>query len=168
MIEWTDKSDRQTRFFVSEDNNHSGLEVELLLKDVVAFLCTNVIGYGNAVEFGVILIEVNCDTGRLIAGVTTLENQAAGLTDGCAVRCQSLQDFWYDLDESEMSDDVFDRSIRSKVLEIGRLFREHLVLRLNDITPKASVNGFEFVVYGSIPGRVEHREFFSKVEGPID
>ena len=152
MIEWNDKSDRASRFFDGQIRGDSRANADDILKDVFEFLLTSIVGEGNAVDFDCLLLEVNCDTGRVLAAATTNENRDKGMIDGCSVRIQELQDHWYDLLEGGASDEEFSLAIANKVTELGQAFRSFLVKSLDDLRRNCAEGGFNYILYGNDPG----------------
>lgn len=115
-----------------------------------------------AVHFNLLLFEVNCDTGRLIAAATHSDRDTSSAVDGCSVRVQEIQDFWYYLSESDPSDEQFQAGVDHKVHELAIAFREILVSHLGELYRTSSSQRFRYRVYGSDPGVVVYEESFSR------
>lgn len=150
MTKWTDKSDRNSRFLDGGESNAASISEAL--KDVFACLQSNIFNKGTALNFDLILFEVNCDTGRLIAAATTSEQHAVGVADGCSLRVQEIQDFWYDLLEKGPSDAEFTEDIAQYVRKLGLAFRDQLVSHPEELRQSSSANGFAYRVFGSEHG----------------
>jgi hypothetical protein len=170
MIEWGDKSDRGSRFYVGELRSSEPLSAVDAVRSMFDVMCERVLGEGNAVNFDVLMFEVNCDTGRLISGASTNEGWKSSRTDGCAIRVQEIQDYWYDLVDAGVAADEFSQLIKAKVVEIARIFRDLVVSNMGELRSKAGASGFKFVVFGSTPGEVMLNESFCPgvlVPGPL-
>ncbi len=154
MIDWCDSSDRRSRFFQGEVRNEQAT-FEDVLRWMLDFLSTEIVGAGNGVQFDRILFETNCDTGRLILAATTAESQP----DGCSVRLQPLQDEWYDL--AEQSDEDFTAGVRTRVVAIARLMCDEIAGRSHELLGVADDSGFDFIAFGSEPGKVVFEQRFS-------
>jgi hypothetical protein len=161
MIHWHDKSDRRSAFFDGQVREDGANSVEAILADMLAFLIANIIGKGHAIEFDKLLLEINCDTGQVLAAATTEDRTQDGRSDGCAVRIQQIQDHWYDLVDGRPTDEEFMAGIANEVSELGRVFRDLFVNRLDELRKRCSKHGFEYIVYGSEPGLAYFRERFT-------
>jgi hypothetical protein len=150
MTTWVDKSDSSSRFLDGGESTASSRTEAL--KDLFACLRNEIIGNGTAIEFNLLLFEVNCDTGRLIAAATTADQHTSGVIDGCSLRVQEVQDSWYDLLESGPSDEQFSAGVTKAVRELGMEFEHLLVSELDVLKQSSSPNGFKYRVYGSDPG----------------
>lgn len=152
MIEWTDASGRHSHFFVGECLEGSELSIADAIRLMVDLLNQELLGKGHAANFEIVMFEVNCDSGRLIAGASTLKGWQASRTDGCSIRLQEVQDYWYDLVEAGLSAEEFAPAIRRKILEVGTMFRDEIASRAESLIAKASKEGFKLIVFGSNPG----------------
>jgi hypothetical protein len=157
MATWTDKSDSRCRFF---DGGESPNEREAL-DDLIACLQGNVFGKGTATEFDLLLFEVNCDTGRLLAAATTSEQHARGIVDGCSLRVQEVQDFWYDLVERGPTGEEFSAAIAQKDRNLGMAFRNRFTTQFEKLRRFCPSDGFTYRVFGSDPGVSVYEETFS-------
>ena len=160
MIAWLDNSDRTSRFYFGELSTSKSLSSKDAIRAMFELLRERIVGKGNAANFEVLMFEVNCDTGRLLAGASTKDGWKHNRTDGCSLRVQEVQDHWYDLIGADVPADRFSESINQKTLEIARLFRECIVAAQEELLSKAGSNGFEFVVFGSDPGQAILSESF--------
>jgi hypothetical protein len=151
MIVWVDKSDSGTRFFEG-DSSEVSIPTHVALNSILHVLQDRILGHGNADHFNVLMLEVNCDTGRLIAGASTEKGWERGRTDGCSVRVQEIQDYWYDLLDASMDDAQWASALRQRVLEIGTSFKSLVDASLEAIRSNAGDRGFRLVVFGSTPG----------------
>lgn len=159
MTTSTDKSDSQSRFLDGDES--PATSTTDALTDLFACLQSEIIGKGTAIDFDVLLFEVNCDTGRLIAAATTSGQHAAGVVDGCSLRVQKVQDSWYDLLESGPSDEQFSAGITHQVRELGMAFRDRFIPHLEELKRSCSSDGFTYRVFGSDPGISVYEETFS-------
>ena len=159
MTTWIDKSDSRGRFYDGGDTNLTAVES---LSSLVDFLRRRALGDGNAKAFDLLLFEVNSDTGRLIVALTTMEKRMQGKSDGCSLRVQEIQDFWYDLFESEPPDDEFTLRITDYVRNLGMTFRSELLSHIQELLRSSSPTGFRFIVFGSDPGKSVYDEYFAK------
>jgi len=159
MIEWTSKSDRSCEFYVGNLGAANATTFQIL-SEMLQFLVTNLFGNQNASNFECLLLEVNCDSGRVLVGVTTWEGFARGRTDGCTFRIQALQDFWYQLLARCASDEEFSKGIDAKVNELGTIFGDHVTERIDTILKHSAPDGFTFITFGLEPGvEVLRRQF---------
>jgi len=149
MIAWQDGSGRRGRFY---DASTVALSLDEALTEMLEQLRTNIIGKGNAAGFDILMLEVNCDTGRLLAAATTEAKRSNGMTDGCSLRLQELQDYWYELVEEGVPDEEFTRRLMQHISNVGRIFREKIASSLEELRQYCSKDGFKFVVFGSEPG----------------
>jgi hypothetical protein len=159
MTTWTDKSDSKTRFL--DGGESTATTTAGALAELFACLQTEIVGRGTATNFNLLLFEVNCDTGRLLAAATTSGQHASGIVDGCSLRVQEVQDFWYDLLESGPSDEQFSTGITQYVLELGKAFRDVFMTRVKELALSCSGDGFTYRVYGSDPGASVYEEAIS-------
>lgn len=159
MIEWKDISDGKTRFFNGqlEDANEDLSEVLIAL---LTFIDTEIVGRGNARQFDCLFLEVNCDTGRVIAAAGTMKNHAQGLLDGCCIRSQKLQDIWYDLLESNISEKEFSKEIIIQIKKLGIEFRKLVSESQRSLRSKSKNDAFEFMLFSSEPGVILMKEIF--------
>ena len=158
MTVWTDKSDSKSRFFDGGECKASS--VDSALAELFSCLQTRILGNGTATNFDLLLFEVNCDTGRLIAAATTSDKHASGQVDGCSLRVQEVQDFWYDLLDSGPSDQEFSVRITEHVRELGNAFRNGLMPYLEELRRSCASSGFSYRVYGGEPGVAIYEEAF--------
>lgn len=159
MTMWTDKSDSKSRFL--DGGESTATTTAGALAELFTCLRTEIVGKGTATDFDLLLFEVNCDTGRLLAAATTSDQHASGTVDGCSLRVQKVQDFWYDLLESGPSDEEFSTGIGQHVLELGKAFREVFMAHLNELARYCSGDGFTYRVFGSDPGVAIYEEAVS-------
>lgn len=158
MTTWTDKSDSKSRFL---DGGESISTTAEAVEELFGCLQAEIVGKGTASNFNLLLFEVNCDTGRLLAAATTTDKHASGTVDGCSLRVQEVQDFWYDLLESGPSDEQFSKGIRQRVLELGNAFRGVFTAHIEELAKSCSGDGFTYRVYGSDPGVAVFEETIS-------
>ncbi len=156
MTIWVDKSDKRGRFF--DGGDFSGQKPSDYIPELLNCLLDKVVGHEEFGKFDLLLFEVNCDTGRVIAAVTTLEKYLHGSVDGCSLRSQFIQDFWYDLLESKPSDEEFTAAISEKVRELGAAFRTGFIETANPIFSSS----FTYRVYGNDREVVVYEEIFPK------
>jgi hypothetical protein len=156
MTTWIDKSDRRGTFF--DGGDFAGLSPIDCFRELFQCLREKIVEREAFGQFDLLLLEVNCDTGRVIVGVTTHDRHSSGKLDGCSLRCQFIQDYWYDLLESEPSDDEFTTGISARVREMGMIFRDTLIASESPSFSK----GFLFRVYGNDRGVVVYEEEFSR------
>lgn len=158
MTTWVDKSDNKSRFL---DGGESSATTTIeALSDLLACLRSEIIGKGTATDFDLLLFEVNCDTGRLLAAATSSDQHASGKVDGCSLRVQEVQNFWYDLLESRPSDEQFSAGLSEQVRELGMAFRERFIPYLEEFKRSCSSEGFVYRVFGSDPGVPVYEETF--------
>lgn len=160
MIEWVDKSDRGSRFYLGELRSSEPVSAVDAVRSMFDLIRERILGEGNAADFDVLMFEVDCDTGRLIAGASTDEGWKSNRTDGCSIRVQEIQDFWYDLLDAGVPADEFSQSVKGKVVQIAGSFRELVVSAMEELRPKAGERGFKLIVFGSTPGEVVLSESF--------
>jgi hypothetical protein len=161
MIDWKNKSDRRSTFFDGIIHNNFDPSMQETLAEVMRFLVLTIIGKGNAAKFDKLLFEVNCDTGRVLAAATTHENMTKARIDGCSVRIQKLQDYWYELIDSGMPEKEFENAIADKVVELGQMFHRLLSVHTEELRKNCSDRGFIYTVFGSEPGVVHLEEHFT-------
>jgi len=147
IIHWTDSSRAGERFLLGEPEH--AITTSMALAALVLALQEHILGEGNATGFDRLMLEVCCDTGRLIVGASTEERWIAGATDGCSLRVQDLQDYWYDQLEAGLAEDDFVEVIRRRVEEIGLSFKALVDQSLITIRQKAARPGFKLLVFGS-------------------
>jgi len=163
MMEWIDKSDSKSRFFVSEcDSGIEGAEFIAFISELLLFVSRTVIGDLHPIKYDKLFLEVNCDTGRVIIASSTDEGRTRGHLDGCAVTLPRLQDFWYDLDESGVSGEKFSESVRNEILRIGKQFGAGIEAHAEVFLSHSSQSSIELVVFGSEPKEVIFRKEFRK------
>lgn len=161
-MEWLEKSDAKSRFFVAESTvGLSGSEFSAFIEELLLFVAKQIIGNSSA-DYDSIFLEVNCDTGRVILSPSTEERRASGNLNGCAVWLPRLQDFWYDLDESGVTGDDFSEVIRNEVVRIGKEFGIQIENNLDHIFLDSSNRTIDFVVFGSEPEKVLFRRRFQR------
>ena len=126
-MNWIDKSDGKVPFFVTESDT---LVNEASLASVFGSVLDYIGGHlasGRWVgAVATVLLEVNCDTGRVLVALSSTRTLSASKIGACAVRMQKLQDFWYDLDESGVGAAEFTSRINEEVQRIGQIFSEVL------------------------------------------
>jgi hypothetical protein len=125
MTTWTDKSDSKSRFF--DGGESKAVNIDGALAELFACLQKEIVGKGTAKNFNLLLFEVNCDTGRLLAAATTSDQHRSGFVDGCSLRVQAVQDFWYDLLDTGPTDQGFSAGITKQVRELGMAFRDMFI-----------------------------------------
>lgn len=163
-MKWEDKSDSKSRFFTSEcDTSIEGSEFINLINEFLLFIIESLINKSHA-HYDKLFLEINCDTGRIIMSPSTEAGRARGVLDGCAVRLQKLQDFWYDLDESGVSGDQFSENIRDMVLRIGRQFESEIEKLTGIFFLKYNNSFFELIVFGSESEEVIFRREFNRIK----
>jgi hypothetical protein len=155
MTTWVDKSDKRGRFF--DGGDFSGQKPNDCISELLNCLLDKIVGHQEFGQFDLLLFEVNCDTGRVIVAATTLEKYAYGSVDGCSLRSQPIQDFWYDLLESNPSDEKFTAAISERVFELGMAFRAGFIETANPIFSSS----FTYRVYGNDREVVVYEEKFS-------
>lgn len=161
MINWLDKSDRQSRFYIGEIQSDEPISIEDAVDFLFAFMQEKILGVGNAINFDVLMFEVNCDTGRLIAGASTDLGWKSNRTDGCSIRVQKVQDYWYDLIDANVAADQFSQLIKKRVVEIACLFKEHVMSALGELRAKSDGKAIKFMVFGSNSGEIVTSETLS-------
>jgi hypothetical protein len=151
MTNWQKLLDGTSVLYVGEVHA-SGVSFDHPLSVLLGKLDGDIAGKGNAEQFDTLFLEVNVDTGRILAALSTVRGRDAGILDGCAVRYAPLQDVWYDLDDAALPDDEFDGEIRSVVLEIGKQCAQALNSGrwIHVLAPPS----LSLVVFGSEPGDV--------------
>ncbi|MDP1563493.1 MAG: hypothetical protein Q8M16_19090 [Pirellulaceae bacterium] len=159
MTTWTDKSDSKSRFLDGGESTASTTAEALV--ELFGCLKTEIVGKGTANNFNLLLFEVNCDTGRLLAAATTSVKHKSGIVDGCSLRVQEVQDFWYDLLECGPSDEQFSTGIRQRIIELGKTFRGVFTAHIEELAQSCSGDGFTYRVYGSDPGAAVYEEMIS-------
>ena len=147
MTDWIALEGESGRFFVAESSR--GLEeseLSVLLGELLDGWSQHVLGNRELDPRTSLFFEVNCDTGRLILASGTETMRAKGLLDGCAIRAQSLQDFWYDLDESGASESEFTDGVHEKV----RMISEEMLAQLRGgrCAAVAKASELSFVAFG--------------------
>jgi hypothetical protein len=157
LIEWLDHSDRSSRFFQGEIAQGNEPSTDDAVRALFSFLSERILGQGNAAEFSVLEFEVNCDTGRLTAAASRDAEAGRARKDGCSIRLQQVQDYWYDLVEAGAADEDFARRINAKALEIAQLFLNCVQAAASQLKTQARGERFRFRAYGiSGPILVEH------------
>lgn len=157
-MEWLDKSDLKSRFYVAESSTEIyGAVFLAFINELVEFVISTIIGDGS-VKYDKLFIEVNCDTGRIIISPSTEEGRASGKLNGCAVRLPRLQDFWYDLDESGVSGEVFTEGVRNEIIRIGEQFGNQVENHIEALLSRSSKQSIELIVFGSEPDKVLYRK----------
>jgi hypothetical protein len=85
-MEWIDKSDSRSRLFVAEaDTGVDEAGLTEMLRALLDRLVGEIAGRGHATRFDTALLEVNLDTGRVLAAISTESQRLAGNVDGCAM-----------------------------------------------------------------------------------
>lgn len=161
MTTWVDKSDSKSRFLDGGENE--GQSATDSLADLCDCLINEIIGRDNTDAIDLLLLEVNCDTGRLLAAATTAENHSRGMVDECSLRVQEIQDFWYDLLESGPTDEEFTSGVTERIRELGIAFRGVLLPHVEELRRSCSPEGFKFIVFGSDPGKSIYEEEFRTI-----
>lgn len=150
MIVWTDESSSRGRFLSGSAPREMPVREALLgLFDV---LLGRVLSEAGPERFDLLMLEVACDTGRLIAGASTHERWKKGLVQGCSVRVQALQDFWYDLVEAKVGDAALEVAVNEQVGRLGDFFGGLVDKNINELRRFADPAGFTLTVFGSEPG----------------
>lgn len=148
MKTWEDLSDSKTRFFDggNSESDDPSRELEVLFD----YFNKHLLGSGNTKEFDLLLCEINCDTGRIILAATTHEKRNKKLIDGCSLRIQKIQDYWYDLNESGLPEEswvLFSKMILAYAHELGLKLKEIILKHLEKLKQECSVKGFAFLMY---------------------
>lgn len=161
-MEWLDESDSESRFYVAESLTEiNGAEFLTFINELVVFVIRTIIG-DRSVDYDKLFFEVNCDTGRILISPSTEEGRASGKLDGCAVRLPRLQDFWYDLDESGVSGEVFTEVVRNEIIRIGEQFGNQVENHIDALLLRSSKQSIELIVFGSEPDKVLYRKEFAE------
>ena len=148
MIEWHELPSKRGEFYTGELHGPLDEALPRALRAILAKLSE----YAGATHGEVtVLLEVGVDTGRIIAAVTT-DRGEAGRRDGCAVRLQSLQDVWYDTEETIPDDPGFSEVIDNVCQRIGNEFLTLLQREGRNCLPDAST--LCLVVFGGEPGEI--------------
>jgi hypothetical protein len=154
-MEWTDSSDKTTRFFTSESQADMGEEsLRELFQGVLGFCSSSIVGRGNAAEFDSIFFEAVCDSGRLIVALGTKEGRETGNLDGCAVYLRALQDYWYDLRARNLPGSEFTKAVAAKEGQLAGLFGQTLANQLKDGSFPFTSPRLFLVAYGSEPDEI--------------
>ncbi|QDT64702.1 hypothetical protein [Calycomorphotria hydatis] len=154
MIKWNDISDKHSRFFEGNDENHTSNNYTEALEALLGFLKSDILGKGNSQYVDLFFLKINTDSGRLIACATTKEKYSAGVADGCCIRCQAVQNYWYNLDDSGVADDVFEIKITEHSKEIGAHFKKMLNENVDEIFAKCSVGDATYWIIGIEPNDI--------------
>lgn len=125
------------------------ITVDTALPALLSTLQESILGRGNAQGFNLLMLEVLCDTGRLVVGAGTEEGWREGRTDGCSVCVPELQDYWYDQAEAGLPDSEFSAAIRRRVKAVGLAFKALIDRSLSVVRDNAGQSGFRYVVFGS-------------------
>lgn len=148
MIQWKELKDGAERFFVAESTRSiEPFELPVLLNELLDGWCENVLRGTELEPHTTLFFEVNCDTGRIIFASGTTAMRANGELEGCAVRAQALQDFWYDLDESDASESEFDSQVQEKVRQLSECMLAQI--KEGRCGPIARARDVAFVAFGS-------------------
>ena len=150
LVEWNDISDRDSLLFDGTFIDEPS--VTDALRQMLNFVRTRFIGFGNAESFDLLLLEVGLDTGRMILALTTSDAHTLGRADGCSLRLQSLQDAWYDADDAGLTDDAFTDTVAEAIRNVGTVFLDILPDSLPDMLAGSSNDGFTFTLYGGDRG----------------
>lgn len=148
MMEWQELPNPSGQFHSSEVAGPMDTALPIALEGILAKL-----GHYNAqaaTHDVYVMLEANVDTGRIIAAVTSSEDSAR--RDGCAVRLQSLQDLWYDLDDSLADEVAFTSAIQRIREEIGAEFVA--LLRRDGRRAFPGAHRLRLTVAGGEPGEV--------------
>ncbi len=157
VIRWTNASRDGERFFVGEAGD--ALTTDVALRALFLAMQERILGEGNAAGFDRLMLEVCCDTGRLIVGASTEERWKGGATDGCSLRVQELQDYWYDQVDAGLADDDFVEAIRRRVEDIGLSFKALVDQSHPTLRAKAAQPGFKLLVFGSSSDAVLENQY---------
>jgi len=153
MIKWHELPSKQGKFF----NGEMAGTLEDALPEALTAILAKLAEYTWATRGDVTVhLEAGVDTGRLIAAIETAETTNR---DGCAVRLQGLQDFWYDTDEGVADEDTFASEIQNMRRKIGSAFLA--LLEREGRTTLRDASTLRFVMAGGEPGEVldEHMIF---------
>lgn len=151
MITWEDKSGSRGQFF--EGSTDMPVSIESALDALFGKLGEAVLETRAAERFDLLMLEVNCSTGMLIACATTQQQWQKGRSGGCSLRVQSVQDIWYDLEEAGVSDSEFDEQISQYIDGVGVMYRELVRQNLAHLQSRCDKDGFEVIVFGEEPGK---------------
>ena len=146
MFKWHELPSKQGKFYTAELAGNLEDSLPAALTAILAKLAE----YAWATRGDVTVhLEAGVDTGRLIAAIETPETSKR---DGCAVRLQGLQDFWYDTDEGVADEDTFASEIQNMRRQIGSAFLALLLREGRTALQDAST--LRFVMAGAEPGEV--------------
>lgn len=159
MTKWIDKSDSAGRFL--DGGDLSDKDTTVALAELFRCLQAEIIAKANAGEFDLLLFEVNCDTGRLIAAASTSVRRAVGLVDGCSIRLQKLQDFWYDQLANDPSDEQFVAEVKEQVRNLGMMFRSKFIPFQDELIRLSAYGAFTYIVYGGGSTNSVYEEMFT-------
>jgi hypothetical protein len=163
MIDWRDTPDSRGRFV--EGRADTNCSVDTAIQQVVAFLCDHLAGNGNGEEFNLLMLEVACSSGHLLASVSTEPRWKAGRVDACWLRLQEVQDVWYDLDYRGASAEDFDIGIDRYIMRLGDAFMSDVKARESDFIANCSSAGFDLIVFGAESGVERLRVHFPTADG---
>lgn len=161
MRTWIDRSDATIRFHDGGESPATNATTQALV-ELCAYLRNEILGKRSASDYDLLLFEVNCDTGRLIAAASTSARYTSGAADACSLRVQHVQDYWYDLLDSGATDEEFHTRISQEVKRLGTAFRNTFFPHIEELKRSCSPNGFTYRVLGNDPGVVIYEEQFLK------
>lgn len=161
-MEWVDKSDKGSKFFVGKsDAATDDTSLTRVFASLLTFL-TATLSNSWSGRLGAILFEVNCDTGRILVALSAGQPITRECLDGCSLRMQKLQDFWYDLDESGVNGSGFSSRVSDEVKRIGHIFCNVVRARRAELLSMSARGSISVIVYGSVQGEILlHQEFVS-------
>ena len=156
-------SDSSGDFFTAVSDCEVGLtdaELTSVLDEMLSLICQADIGRGVYDSQALLMLEVCCDTGRLIMATGSGVGSSRRTRVGCSVRLQRLQDFWYDLDESGVSGECFSAELRQRVQHIGAVFHTLATERTQFICASIRQSTFRALLFDSNPkGAVIERTY---------
>lgn len=153
-MEFRKTSDSSEDFFTSVSDCEVGLsdaELTSVLDEMLSLICQADIEHGAYGGEALLMLEVCCDTGRLIMATGVAVGSSRVTRVGCSVRLRRLQDFWYDLDESGVSGEVFSAELRQRVQQIGAAFYSLATERTHFICTSIKQSAFRAFVFDSNP-----------------
>ncbi len=150
MMQWVESSGRNAKFFNAQSD--AGIDedsLRLVLKSMLDFCSSQIVGRGNATRFDTMFFETNCDSGRLFLGVGTEEGRASGKLDGCSVYLKKLQDYWYDLDAKKLSSSKFYQTVDHREMQLAELFSQTLANQISTCELALTSSRLHLIAYGS-------------------
>lgn len=150
MTEWRELPSKVGQFWEADVAGDLGDALPVALASILEKLAE----YHWAIQGHVtVMLEASIDTGRLTAAVVADNGQgAATRRDGCSIRLQSLQDFWYDTDETAADAAVFDAAVEAMRHSISQAFVA--VLQREGRIAMPDADSLRFVMTGAEPGEV--------------